>query len=33
MKRIKKAGWILLIVLTALFWAMIAGDIIYWFFY
>lgn len=33
MERIRKAGWVFLVILTALFWLMIAGDIIYWFFY
>jgi len=28
--KIRRIGWIALLVLTALFWMMIAGDIAYW---
>lgn len=30
---VKKAGWAVLVVLSILFWVMIIGDIIYWFFF
>lgn len=28
---LRKFGWILLLVVTALFWTMIACDLIYWY--